>query len=214
MDVGAISRAENLHERAWRQNADLLFRRACAAFRVPGIGPGQHRVPPNEPCSPIDCRVRSVGQSSDVAPVGALLTSHEPIGVESKVDCVGANRTSVKPFPHGAESLVIRIAALFAWPMPCAQRRRLVEKEQFRVTMWLHDRSMPLAELRDARDPSSYLPWAHDLSPIVVKDAAIAHHEAASRHRHDLTERRDPVLQQHHQRRAKARISATSPCRA
>ena len=89
------------------------------------------------------------------------------------------------------------MAAFRARTMPGGQRGCFVEKEELRIPLWLHHGPMPAAQFQKARDPAPDLPRPHDPPRVVVKNTAVAHHKPATGERHDITERRNSVLQRH-----------------
>ena len=94
---------------------------------------------------------------------------------------------------------VVPSPALATRAMAGRQRRCLVQKEQFRVLPWRHQRASAATELQHTRDPPLVAPSAACQLAFsrVHAPAPIAHEEPAIRYSDDLAEWSDSVLTGH-----------------
>ena len=128
----------------------------------------------------------------------ALPVLGKPLRVELGIDRIGPACAGVTVAPDGAEALVVLPAAQRAGPMPCGERRRLVEEEQLGEAAGLQQRSpQPAAELEPAGDPAPAVVPPADLAVLVVQAAAVSVDEPPCRIGDQLAERSDPVSQRH-----------------
>jgi hypothetical protein len=117
--------------------------------------------------------------------------------VELGVDRIGSFLPGVDAFPEPGEMLVVGVSAERAGSVPGRERGCLVEEEELGELAGLEEWApMPSPELELARDPALAVETAPDPARVVVQAAAVPVNEATSRNRDELTEGRNPVLQQ------------------
>src|SRR5207248_796878 len=103
------------------------------------------------------------------------------------------------------DQLRARLAPSARIPVPGGKRRRLVEEEELGVAARLQERAAPpAAELEPARDPAPAVVAPANRAPLVVQTAAVAVDETPPGRRHELAERRHPVLQRHRRHLSRA----------
>ena len=137
---------------------------------------------------------RAVGQRFDSGTIRALAPAVEPLCVKDTVNRIRRGWGAMSRFPERSKALEISEAALRAWPMSGGERRRRVEKEQFRPATRLHYGAVPPAKRGAARDPAAERPGAHDRAVRVVQNAAISHQLTATGDRHEFAKRRHAIL--------------------
>src|SRR3954469_3382706 len=98
--------------------------------------------------------------------------------------------------PARGERAVVLAPAQGAGAVARCERRRLVEEEELGEPAGLQQRrAVPAAERQLAGDPAPACEAPANGPVSVVQAAAVAVDETASGFRHELTQRRDPVLQ-------------------
>jgi hypothetical protein len=138
----------------------------------------------------------AVGQAVDRAPVLALGTPVEPLGVQHAIHLVRTR--SVPTGERRRKSLCIRPPALEAGAVTGRKRSRLVEEEQLGITR-PPNVSVPSVEIEAATNPSARNPASSAKGTLVAMEAsaAIAEQQAARRIGKETAERIDAVGQRH-----------------
>jgi hypothetical protein len=127
---------------------------------------------------------RSVGKVGERGVVETLLARHriDPLGMELRVNRVGADLAGMKFAPRRVEADVVLAAAEGARSMPCREGRGLIEEEQVGEAPGLQQRSSkPSAELEAARDPALAVVVTSDPAVLVVQAAAVPVDETPTR---------------------------------
>jgi hypothetical protein len=133
----------------------------------------------------------------------------DALGVQPRVDSVGAALAVVQLLPDGEEAVVVLAPAQRARPVTCREGGRLVEEEELGEAAGLQQcPALPAAKLEPARDPAPAVETPADPAGVVVEAAAVPLDEAACGHRDELAEGSDAVLQRHGGQ-ARMNVSAT-----
>ena len=127
----------------------------------------------------------------------------DPLVVQPPIDVGGGQEyIEIESIPFNSarfEHIETGTAAVRTRSVPCRERRRFVEKEQFRVGTRSHDRVLVALERQYAADPGLVLPAPGEqtLAVRVVDDAAIAHQRAAGGNGNDVAEGVHSITQCH-----------------
>src|SRR5580700_2369662 len=196
MDGCAIPGGEHGDGRSRSEDVDFEIRRSLPPLSVPQRRPCEQRPVPDEPCAVVDRDVRAVRKIGEIGSIGPLgTTAGDPIIAQAAIDDISACPLAVAVDPNVTETPIVFAAAFRAWAVTGGESRRLIEEEQFGPGVRPHDGATDPLVFELAGDPAAHLRVPDYAACIVVKDAAIAHHEAAPRQGDDLTERSDAVLE-------------------
>src|SRR5580704_2559847 len=123
----------------------------------------------------VDFRESAVGQRVQRRLVGAL---PRPAFYSALMQFfVDLGRGCIRRFPCMLEGVEAFPTALRARSVASREGHGFIQKEQFRITAWRHDGSMPAPKLQNARNPTLVLERTHDLLPIVVQCASAVTHK-------------------------------------
>jgi hypothetical protein len=202
MEGGRIPGGDRLHNGAWRQHGNMTTDRWEEVSIVATGSPVQQRRLPEEPGFVVVKEEDALRERGDLGAVSLLAgRGDEAILVQYLVHLFGGREFSggvaVCCRPAAAEGVVVLTAALGAGAVPCRQRGRFIEEEEFGVEAGLHQFAVSAAKLQQAGDPPPPAMMAHDPSCRVVQRAAIAEHLAALGDSNQFAERGDTVLQGH-----------------
>jgi hypothetical protein len=127
-----------------------------------------------------------------------LVHGRDALGMELRVDRVGAGFPRVELAPDLAETDIVGATAERARAVSRGERGRLVEEEQLRESAGLEQRpSSPAPELEPAGNPPFAVVAPADPTPLVVEAAAVSVDEAACRVGDELAEWGHAILQWH-----------------
>jgi hypothetical protein len=162
----------------------------------------QQRRLPEEPCFFVLQEEDAVWEGGDLGAVGLLAGGRdEAILVQYLIHLIGGGEfgggVAVRYRPAAAEGVVVLPATLGAWSVPCGQRGRFVEEEEFGIEARLHYLAMSAAKLQQTGDPPPPAMMADDALCRIVQRAAIAEYQAAFGDSDQFAERGDAVLQGH-----------------
>jgi hypothetical protein len=126
-------------------------------------------------------------------------SANQTLRVELRIDRVGTGeKARVEVPPQILHPNVVATSAERARAVPCGERGRFVEEEQFREPAGLHQLlAVTATELEATPDPATRPVVSPYPAVLVVEAASVAVHESPRGVGDQLADRRDPVPERH-----------------